>query len=80
MTVSKTVDSPARLLLVDDFVTKGATLLAAASLLKEAFPGAEVQGFALVRTMGLVSDVESIVAPCLGTIRLLRGGDVYREP
>lgn len=69
-----------RLLLVDDFVTKGATLLAAASLLKATYPRADVTCFALVRTMGFVSEVDRIVAPCVGTIRLSSGGDATRDP
>ncbi len=71
---------PKRLLLVDDFVTKGATLLAGASLLSAAFPDVEVQYFALVRTMGLVPNVDRIVAPCLGSLRLTESGEVDRTP
>lgn len=72
--------SAGRLLLVDDFVTKGATLLAAASLLKATYPKADIACFALVRTMGLVPEVEGTVAPCVGTIRLSSWGDALREP
>jgi hypothetical protein len=43
-------DPPARITLVDDFITKGNTLLAGASRLKEAYPDTTVRGFALVRT------------------------------
>ena len=64
---------------VDDIVTKGATLLAAASRVAEAFPGAEVRTFALLRTMGLVENVERIVDPCQGTISWT-GVDVERDP
>lgn len=39
-----------RLLLVDDVITRGATMLAAASVLLDAIPDAEVVGFAVVRT------------------------------
>jgi adenine/guanine phosphoribosyltransferase-like PRPP-binding protein len=80
MRASPTLPPPGRILVVDDFVTKGATLLAAVSLVQAVFPESEVRGFALVRTMGRVPDVERIVHPCEGTIRLLPGGDVLREP
>jgi adenine/guanine phosphoribosyltransferase-like PRPP-binding protein len=69
----------ARVLLVDDFVTKGRTLLAAASVLADAFPGVEVRGFAVVRTMGLVPDIERIASPTVGEIRFERG-DAVRNP
>jgi predicted amidophosphoribosyltransferase len=68
-----------RVLLVDDFVTKGRTLLAAASVLANAFPGVEVRGFAVVRTMGLVPDIERIASPVVGEIRFERG-DAERNP
>jgi len=69
-----------RLVVVDDVVTKGATLLAVASLLKSRHPDAEVAAFAMVRTMGLVPDVDSIPSPCVGAIRLTAGGEAWREP
>ena len=77
------VDSPPadanRILLVDDIVTKGRTLLAAATRNQETCPGARVEAFAFVRTMGLVSDVKRLVDPCLGEIRWRRG-DAHRAP
>lgn len=70
-----------RLLLVDDVVTKGAALLGAASVLSAAMAGCELSAFALVRTMGLVPDVERLVDPCLGKVaRTPDGLDAHREP
>ena len=69
----------ARLLLVDDFVTKGRTLLAAASVLANACPGVEVRGIAVVMTMGLVPDIERIASPVVGDIWFERG-DAVRVP
>jgi adenine/guanine phosphoribosyltransferase-like PRPP-binding protein len=43
-------DPPEEIVLVDDVITKGSTLLAGASRLAEAFPDANVGAFALVRT------------------------------
>lgn len=79
MAVERSPVTPQRVTLVDDFVTKGATLLAAATLLKDAFPNASILGFALVRTMGLVPDMERIVDPCVGRISWT-GSDARREP
>lgn len=67
------------LVLVDDFVTKGRTILAAATVLRRAFPDAIIQAFSVVRTMGLVPDVEKIRWPVIGQIRW-HEGDAIREP
>jgi hypothetical protein len=72
--------NPERVTVVDDFVTKGATLLAAASLVKHHFPDSEVCAFALIRTMGLQADVEQLVAPCVGTVTLTANGAADRQP
>lgn len=70
---------PAGIILVDDVITKGRTLLAAASRVREAFPAAQIRAFALVRTMGLVPGVQHLLEPCRGEIRW-RAGDAYRFP
>jgi hypothetical protein len=60
-------------------ITKGRTLLAAASRVQETFPYAQIRAFALVRTMGLISGVEQLLEPCMGEIRW-RAGDAHRSP
>jgi hypothetical protein len=70
---------PQSIVLIDDIVTKGRTLLAAAARLQERFPGARIKAFALVRTMGLQPDVPHLLEPCTGIIRW-RGGDAHRSP
>lgn len=69
-----------RITVVDDVVTKGATLRAVASLVKDAFPAAEVRVFAVLRTMGFIPDVEKILDPCVGVITALPGGETDRQP
>jgi len=71
--------APAEILLVDDVVTKGRTLLAAATRLQEAFPNARIRAFALLRTMGMIAGVEQLLDPCVGQIRW-RAGDAHRSP
>jgi adenine/guanine phosphoribosyltransferase-like PRPP-binding protein len=66
-----------RLTLVDDFVTKGNTLLGGASRLAETFPAMRLAAFALVRTRGLQPDVADLVEPCVG--RVVRVGDDWAE-
>ena len=65
--------------LVDDVVTRGRTLLAAATVMQEAFPSARIRAFALVRTMGRIPEVRRLIEPCCGEIRWW-GGDAHREP
>jgi predicted amidophosphoribosyltransferase len=71
--------APCHLMLVDDVVTKGRTLLAAAARLQEAFPAAEIRAFALLRTMGLIQGVDRLLDPCIGEIKWRRG-DAHRTP
>lgn len=70
---------PGRMVLIDDVITKGRTILAAAARLYEAFPSADIRAFALVRTMGLLADVARFLEPCQGVVRWA-GGDAWRDP
>jgi hypothetical protein len=49
LTVQARLSPPSRLLLVDDVVTSGTTMMACAIKLAQAFPGVPVSGFALAR-------------------------------
>lgn len=71
---------PKRVTIVDDVVTRGTTLLAAASLLRRALPDADIAGFALLRTVPVGARIERVVDPVLGRIALTRWGDTRREP
>ena len=77
---TRPLNAPGEILLVDDVVTKGATLLAAATALSRAFPNARIRAFALIRTMGLIPEVDRILSPATGVISLLRDGSVDRRP
>jgi predicted amidophosphoribosyltransferase len=70
---------PGRIMLIDDVVTKGRTLYAAAARLRESFPDTPIRAFALVRTSGLVGGVERLLEPCRGQIRF-QCHDVHRHP
>ena len=72
-------ENPRFILLIDDIVTKGRTLLAAATRVTEAFPGSTVRAFALMRTVGFAPEVDQILSPCVGAIRWCRG-DARRWP
>lgn len=49
--VTKMLDEPREFLLVDDVVTRGATLLGAASKLADAFPNVQIRAFVAMRTI-----------------------------
>jgi hypothetical protein len=68
-----------RVVLVDDVVTKGRTLLAAAARLRAEIPCADIRAFALLRTRGFVERLEQLSCSCHGVIRW-SGGDARREP
>jgi len=70
---------PTSVVLIDDVITKGRTLLAAAARVRETFPNTQIRAFALLRTMGLIAGVEHLLDPCRGEIRW-QAGDAHRIP
>jgi predicted amidophosphoribosyltransferase len=70
---------PASIVIIDDVITKGRTLLAAAARVREALPDAQVRAFALLRTLGLTSDLHGLLDPCIGEIRWM-DGEAQRIP
>jgi len=68
-----------RIVLIDDVITKGRTLLAAAARMQAQFPHTDIRAFALIRTLGFQRQVEHLIEPCQGVIRWA-GGDARREP
>ena len=68
-----------RLVLVDDVITRGRTLLAAAARLRSIHAHADVRAFALVRTTGYLTRLDRLRAPCAGVVYWARG-DAQREP
>jgi predicted amidophosphoribosyltransferase len=68
-----------KIVLIDDVVTKGRTLLAAAARLQTELPHADIRAFALIRTQGFVPQLGSVLESCHGVIRWA-GGDARRDP
>lgn len=73
------VEASDRILVIDDVITKGATALAAVSRLAETYPRARIEVLAIIRTMGLVAEIERILNPTTGRV-LDIGGEARREP
>ena len=77
--VARPAVAPERMVLVDDVITKGRTILAAATRLHEAFPNADIRAFTLIRTMGFLPDVAQPLEPCQGFVTW-SGRDARRDP
>ena len=77
--VERELEEVRSLILVDDVVTQGTTLLGSAQRLQAEYPQANIRTFALIRTMGFVDNVERVIDPVVGTIRL-RYGRGHRQP
>lgn len=75
----KLLTDPENILLVDDFVTRGATMIASALKLWESYPKANIAGFAPIRTVSHSPDFKKIDDPILSTITLYRSGKCHRE-
>jgi hypothetical protein len=69
---------PARITIVDDVVTRGATLLGCARVIAARFPETEVRALAVVRTMSK-QEIQSMLAPVEGRI-WVQNGMPRREP
>jgi hypothetical protein len=79
MVVQKVFPEPDEILLVDDVVTRGATLLGAANRLAEAFPKARIRAFAAMRTISPPNVFASVRNPVMGTIELAANDDTFRH-
>ena len=66
-------------ILVDDLVTKGTTLLACARTVHTVLPDKEVLAFAAFRTLGLQPEIERVVEPCVGRV-WIENGSIHRQP
>lgn len=66
------------ILLVDDFITRGSTMLGAASCLQKEFPNAMIMGFSVVRTV-YPQDLKALVEPRVGDITF-ENGYLNRKP
>lgn len=74
--VRNTLEAPARLLLVDDPVSRGATLLACATRLGERYPSVPIRAFAAARTL---REFPRMIHPIIGVIRGAEDG-CRRDP
>ena len=70
MSIQGSLSKPDEIVLIDDVVTRGATLLGAANRLVDAFPGTPIRAFAAMRTISNPAEFENWYTPRIGTIEL----------
>ncbi len=80
MVVQKLLSEPSDILLIDDIITRGATLLGAASRLAEVFPRTRIRAFAAMRAITSQGDFDKVYCPVVGKIYLRSEGDTLRRP
>ena len=72
--VNSTIEIPKNILLVDDVLTRGSTLLGCASKLKETFPEANIKAFAAIRTISDPIYFQKVEDTHIGLITLSSDG------
>ena len=81
LSVDKIVTDLDEVILIDDVITRGSTLLAAANKLIDAFPKIKIRSFAAIRTISNPSEFRNWLDPVKGAITLRSGGvDTFRNP
>lgn len=79
MRVKKVLFEPEEIVLVDDVITRGSTIMGGVNRLSEAFPKAKIKAFAMMRVMSEPEYFVDVEDPCVGTITMI-GEDTSREP
>ncbi|MCL2135703.1 MAG: phosphoribosyltransferase [Candidatus Bathyarchaeota archaeon] len=79
VTVQGTLSKTESIVLIDDFVTRGATFLGCANRLIEVFPKCKINAFAVMRTISYSPDFKNVYSPCIGTVNLC-GEETFRRP
>ncbi len=79
MKVKKLLFEPKEIVLVDDVITRGATILGGVNRLAEAFPNSKIRAFAMMRVMSNPEEFSNVEDPCVGKITMY-GEDTSRIP
>ncbi len=75
LTVQGNLGSTEDIVIVDDIITRGHTMIGAANRLLEAFPSARIQAFAAMRTVSDWMDFSHIYDPQIGLIEYREDSD-----
>lgn len=79
MQVKKLLFEPEEIVLVDDVITRGSTIMGGVNRLAEAFPKAKIRAFAMMRVMSDPDDFIDVEDPCVGSITMI-GENTSRVP
>lgn len=79
MKVKELLFEPEEIVLVDDVITRGSTVMGGVNRLAEAFPNAKIRAFAMMRVMSDPEDFVDVKDPCIGKITM-NGKDTSRNP
>ena len=80
LAVQGRLSAPDEIVLVDDIITRGATLLGCANRLADSFPQARIRAFAAMRTVSNPFEFVKVRDPVVGFIELRESGDTLRRP
>jgi hypothetical protein len=75
-----TIFQPQEIVLIDDIITRGATLLGAANRLVDAFPETQIRALVAMRTISNPDKFKELFDPCVGIIELQNNGETLRRP
>jgi len=75
----KHTHNPSKIVLVDDIITRGSTILGCINILKDVYPNADIVGFAVMRTISELHLFHDIEDPCVGTV-IYTNGNLWRKP
>jgi hypothetical protein len=78
--VHKDLSTPSAIVLVDDVVPRGSTLVGMARRVEEAFPGLSVRAFAAMRTVSNAEEFRGLVDPQCGRILRRSNGPTRHRP
>lgn len=78
--VQEILTKPKSVLLVDDVVTRGATLLGAANRLAESYPEAKIAAFVALRAVSNPSEFKGVRESVCGSITIQPNGGTLRRP
>ena len=80
MGVIQTITEPKKVLLMDDVITRGATVMGAANRLVDSYPNLQVQAFAAMRTQSDSFSYRGSHGACVGWVTLDQNGESFRRP
>jgi predicted phosphoribosyltransferase len=80
MVVQGQLGNSTDIVLVDDVISRGATIIGAADRLRDAFPNTNIGAFGAMRAVGNPAEFEKEFDPQSGVVYLRSDGQSFRRP